>query len=72
MALTMSEERYQEIRRKVMERRRQDDDAIAAEVEKIRSEPGKMTFQTVDALFEHLDSVTKEEPSPKRSGRKRR
>jgi len=56
MALTMSEERFAEIRKKVMEQRR-----LAAKVEKIMSEPGKQTFSNVDDFLAFLDRV---EPAP--------
>ncbi len=67
MALTMSEERFAEIREKVMERRR-----LAEKVKKIRSEPGEMTFSNVGDFLVFLDAQTPpEDPSP-RSRRKRR
>lgn len=67
MALTMSVKRYQEIREKVMRRR------LTAKVEKIVSEPGAMTFQTVDEFFNFLDRVEEApESEPRQSRRKRR
>ena len=66
MPLTMSEERYLEIRREVMRRR------LAAGVAEVSAEPGEMTFQTVDALFEHLDTLVPPKDSAPRSRRKRR
>jgi hypothetical protein len=69
MALTMSEARYKQIKAGVEAQRAK---AKVAEAEAIMSEPGAMTFGTVDELFEHLDTlVPPEAPSP-RSRRKRR
>lgn len=66
MALTMSEERYQEIRRKVMKQR------LATKVEKIVSEPGARTFGSVDEFFEFLDALVPPKDTAPESRRKRR
>jgi hypothetical protein len=66
MPLTISKRRYTEIKAAVEAQRAK---AKAAEV---ASEPGAMTFQTVDQLFQHLDAlVPPKDPSPpsRRKGR---
>ena len=64
--LAISKARYAEIKRAVEARR------LAAKAAEITRESGAMTFQTVDELFQHLDTqVPPEDPAP-RSRRKRR
>jgi hypothetical protein len=66
MPLTITPERYQEIRRKVMERR------LAAKAAEIVHEPGEMTFGSVDEFMSHLDALTEPESEPRQSRRKPR
>jgi hypothetical protein len=51
MPLAISERRYQEIRRRVAEAQ------LQRQVTEIMAAPGEMTFESVDAFFEHLDAV---------------
>jgi hypothetical protein len=64
--LTISEQRYREIRRRVAE----------AELQKVVKqtidEPGEVTFSGVDLLFKHLNAlVERSEDHPPRSAKKR-
>jgi hypothetical protein len=61
--LTISEQRYQEIRREVMRRR------LEAKIEKIMAEQCSMTFTNIDAFLNHLDEQPVDRPA--RSSRKR-
>jgi hypothetical protein len=66
MPLTISEARYQEIRRRVHEAERK-----RLLVESVPG-PDAITFQTVDEFFEFLDAQTPPETQPKPPPRKRR
>ena len=66
MPLSLTPERYQQIKASVEAQRAKE------KIAEIATEPDKMAFATVDALFDHLDAVTNDEPRPKRSRRERR
>jgi hypothetical protein len=58
VALTMSAERYREIREKVVKQR------LAAKVKEAVLQPGAMTFSSVDDFLTFLDSVTEAADDP--------
>jgi hypothetical protein len=69
MALTISETRYQEIRRLVQERK------IAREAAEIDAETDwnrQTAFSDIDSLLAYLDRLPATEDRPSRSRRKRR
>ena len=51
MPLTLSEQRYEDIRRRVAEAE------LQRSIEEAMSESGEVTFSGVDQLFEHLDAL---------------
>jgi hypothetical protein len=63
VALTITEQRYQEIRASVKRKK------LAAEIEEIMAEPGSVPFKNIDEFLAHLDEQTVDRPARSRQKR---